>query len=176
MRQPPKGLRACDIQMNTWTVSFFGVNILAYLYVRTTQNILKETAHARIPHGSGTAAQCCLAADAALARLSQWIDHGHPRHLRQTQLPLSSAQPAWARPQLSFDPQGEGKDRHRKLYQLGRTAQGTTRSGDLSPLSSTGARVVGDQRKDLPGSTRRTGAKPVEKKRRKSSSRKWLAK
>src|SRR5262249_36695308 len=83
---------------------------------------------------------------------------------RQVQLPLPSAQPAWAWPQLSLDPQGERKDRHRNLCYPGRTAQGTTGSRDLSPLSSTGASVAGGQRKNLPGSTGRAEANPVEKK------------
>src|SRR5260370_5931774 len=71
-------------------------------------------------------------------------------------MPLPSAQPGRARPQLSLDPQGEGKDRHRNLCHPGRIAKGTTRGAGLSPLSSTFSRVAGDQREDLPCSPRGT--------------------
>src|ERR1700723_780746 len=125
---------------------------------------MEDRDHAPIPRRSGTTAWRHLRGDAALARLSQRIHHHHPWHLRQTELPMPSAQPARTWPQRSLDPQGGRKDHHRDLCHACRTAQGATRGGGLSPLSGVGGAIVGSQRADLQRSPLKTGTHTTENK------------
>src|ERR1700723_3738932 len=125
---------------------------------------MEDRDHAPIPRRSGTTAWRHLRGDAALARLSQRIHHHHPWHLRQTELPMPSAQPARTWPQRTLDPQGGRKDHHGDLCYAGRTAQGATRGGGLSPLSGAVGAIIGSQRADLQRSPRGTGTHTAEKK------------